>query len=120
MLSALVTTVTGPPAPLPGAPLAGAPRLTRARATSMVVVPPFSATVAPGPMRAAAARPMSRFSGAFREVLYNSGSSCASWALPVAPPRVRVSIRCSASWSRSRRMVASETSSARAASVTPR
>jgi hypothetical protein len=94
MLSAFVTTVTGPPAPLPGVTVAGAPpRLTRARATSIVVVPPLSATVASGPMRAAAARPMRRFSGALREVLYSSGSSCASWVLPVAPPRVRVSIR---------------------------
>ena len=65
MFIALVTTVTA------GAPVPScrSGRVARARATSLVVVPPFSATDAPGASRAAAARPMRCFSGACLAVL---------------------------------------------------
>ena len=89
MFIALVTTVMPVPSCRSG-------RVARARATSLVVVPPFSATVAPGATRAAAARPMRCFSGACLAVLYRSGRSYETWPA-ITPPRVLVTSCCRAS-----------------------
>lgn len=62
MLSALVTTVSA------GEPWARSGRPARARATSVVVVPPVRPITSPGVIRAATASLMRRFSAARREV----------------------------------------------------
>ena len=113
MFSALVTTVSC----VPSGVLPRSGRTARARATSVVVVPPLSPTTMPGATSAAAAVPIRCFSAECLAVLYRNGRSYDT-PLATAPPRVRVIICCWASWSKSRRMVACDTLSLSAASST--
>ena len=70
MFSALVTTViTG------GGPAVRSDRVASARATSVVVVPPFSPATSPGRTSPAATAAMRCFSVGCRSVLYRSGRS---------------------------------------------
>ena len=65
MFRAFVTTVSW----ASSTPPVSSGRTASARATSVVVVPPFKATTMPGETRAAAAAPMRCFSGACLAVL---------------------------------------------------